>query len=256
VIDAWGSIPNGLLTGNLFDLGNFDECLSIEEVVGGKRIRGKYCFLLANSARIATCFPASCSSTQMETFVEQLMALINLNSSSLKMRISGASCQTSEIEPWNGLTIFTMYDNLHFPQKGCLKHFDFRVILSLMCVIVISVTIFDYFLCDDPSKYLNALPPNEVLNTNANILGSIPAVVKTFSARANSRALFRIVPNKSNPNVIECFHGIRCMTLFWVIYCHEFIFFLTSPNLNRLDLYTVRIHNKQTLIGFVIMYIF
>ncbi|XP_033165923.1 nose resistant to fluoxetine protein 6 [Drosophila mauritiana] len=214
MIDAWGFIPNGLLTGNLFDLGNFDECLSIKEVVGGQRITGKYCFLLANSERIATCFPASCSSTQMEPFVEQLMALINLNSSSLKMRISEASCQTSNIEPWNGLTIFTI------------------VILSLMSVIVLSVTLFDYFLCEDPS--------------------SIPPLVKAFSARANSRALFRIVPNKSNPNVIECFHGIRCMTLFWVIYCHEFIFFLKSPNLNRFDLYpwTVKPFSSFVLHGY------
>uniref|UniRef100_B3P8H1 GG12421 n=1 Tax=Drosophila erecta TaxID=7220 RepID=B3P8H1_DROER len=199
MIDSWGSLPNGLLTGNSIELGNFDECLSINQVTGGQRIAGKYCFLLANSVRIATCFPASCSSTQMEPFVEQLMALINLNSSSVDMRISEASCQTSEVQPWDGLTIFTI------------------VILSLMAVFVASATIFDYFLCAEPT--------------------TVPALVKAFSARANSRALFRIAPNKSNPHVIGCLHGIRCMTLFWVIYSHEFIFSLTSPNLNTIDLY-------------------
>ncbi|XP_039494712.1 nose resistant to fluoxetine protein 6 isoform X1 [Drosophila santomea] len=200
MIDSWGTVPSGLLTGNVYDLGNFDECLSINKVISGQRITGKYCFLLANKMRIATCFPASCSSTQMEPFVKKLMALVHLNSSSIDMRISDASCQTSEIEPWDGLTIFTI------------------VILSLMTVIVISVTIFDYFLFDDHKN--------------------LPALVKAFSARANSRALFRIVPNKSNSNVIECFHGIRCMTLFWVIYSHEFIFYLVSPNLNTNDLYS------------------
>ncbi|KAI8045768.1 hypothetical protein M5D96_001956, partial [Drosophila gunungcola] len=139
MIDSWGSIPSGVLTGNIWDLGYFDECLSINQVISSsQKISGKYCFLIANSLRIATCFPASCSSTQMELFDQN----------------------------------------------------------------------------------------------------QIPAVVRAFSARANSRTLFRIEPSKSNPNVIECLHGIRCMSLIWVIFSHEYIFSLKSPNLNKLELYS------------------
>lgn len=29
VADAWGKIPTGILSGNLFELGNFDQCLDI-----------------------------------------------------------------------------------------------------------------------------------------------------------------------------------------------------------------------------------
>ncbi|XP_020810588.1 nose resistant to fluoxetine protein 6-like [Drosophila serrata] len=200
MIDSWGSVPSGVLIGNAFNLGNFDECLSISQTISSnQKINGKYCFLLVNQLRIATCFPASCSATQMQPFLDQLLhKIISSNSSSISMRISETSCQTSELVPWDGLTILTI------------------VVLSLMACIVIAFTMFDFIMCHDQKN--------------------IPFLVKALSARANSRALFRIVPNKSNPNVIECFHGIRCMSLLWVIYAHEYIFFLRTPNLNNADI--------------------
>ncbi|KAH8385578.1 hypothetical protein KR200_000705 [Drosophila serrata] len=211
MIDAWGSIPPGILTGNVYDLGNFDECLSIrKEVSLGRTIRGKYCLLLSSpgkmvglggsiierlSLRTATCFPASCSAAHMNTFMGQLMKQF-LNSSILTngLSISESTCQTDEPEPWDGLTIFTV------------------VILSLMGSIVAIFTLYDYFFCEDQDK--------------------LPAVVKVFSARVNSRALFRVVENKSNPNVIDCLHGIRCLSLIWVVYCHQYTMQTLGANLN------------------------
>ncbi|KAH8412946.1 hypothetical protein KR009_006919 [Drosophila setifemur] len=200
MIDSWGSFPSGILTGNVFDLGNFDECLAIGKVIGSnRRIKGKYCFLIANKLKIATCLPASCSAANMDLFVEQLLQKIpNFNVSSISMRISDTSCQTSDHEAWDAVTTFTI------------------VILSLTTSMVALSTLYDFFLCNDED--------------------GPPALVKSFSARANCRVLFRIVQSKSNPNVIDCLHGIRCMSLIWVIFSHEFIFTLNSPNLNSFDI--------------------
>jgi len=112
VIDAWGSIPSGILCGNLYDLGNFDECINIEK----ENIRGKYCFLTASpkqfqglSITTATCFPASCSASHMNKFLAQLTKrVLNLNITNSLMSISDSTCQTNESEPWDGLTIFAM----------------------------------------------------------------------------------------------------------------------------------------------------
>ncbi|KAH8241181.1 hypothetical protein KR032_001438 [Drosophila birchii] len=205
MIDAWGSIPSGLLTGNMYALGNYDECLNInKDIFEGVTIKGKYCFLETTPSailariykiRTATCFPASCSAAHMNLFVTTVMqSVLGLSIPSTTIGISDNSCQTSESEPWDGLTIFTV------------------VLLSLMGGIVAVFTVYDYSLCKNQNQ--------------------LPAVVKAFSARANSRALFRIVENNSNPNVIDCLHGIRCMTLFWVVFCHEYSLKLLSPNLN------------------------
>ncbi|KAH8247739.1 hypothetical protein KR038_009246 [Drosophila bunnanda] len=212
MIDAWGSIPSGILTGNKYDLGNYDECLNInKDLSEGVTIRGKYCFLQTSLGAIlgselgalealskiktATCFPASCSAAHMNLFVSQvLQRVLNLEIPSTAMGISDSSCQTSESEPWDGLTIFTI------------------VLLSLMGAIVAVATLYDYFFCENQNK--------------------LPTIAKAFSARANSRALFRIVDYSSNPNVITCLDGIRCLSLFWVVYCHEYTARLSSANLN------------------------
>ncbi|XP_017083982.1 nose resistant to fluoxetine protein 6 [Drosophila eugracilis] len=209
MFDAWGTIPSGLLTGNSYDLGNFDECLNIQrETTLGRTIQGKYCFLSVSLTQMlglnipylgtfktATCLPASCAASHMNTFVGQMMKqILNVTIPSSAMSISDSSCQTNESEPWDGLTI-------------CMI-----VILSIMGSLVALFTLWDYCLVKSQDQ--------------------LPVLVKVFSARANSRALFRVVESKSNPNVIDCLHGIRCLSLIWVIYCHQYVMALLSANLN------------------------
>lgn len=71
------------------------------------------------------------------------------------------------------------------------------------------------------------------------ISDELPILVKVFSARSNARAIFRIVDSKSNPNVIECLHGIRCMSLFWVVFSHEYIYSAILPNINMFNAVSV-----------------
>jgi len=120
VIDSWGSIPPGILTGNQYSLGNYDECLNIKK----NSIRGKYCFLETKPSNIigvenaltaywkiktATCFPDSCSAIHMNKFLSQMsQRILNYSIPGTIMTIKDSSCQTSESEPWDGLTYFTM----------------------------------------------------------------------------------------------------------------------------------------------------
>lgn len=44
MIDAWGKIPSGIMSGNSYALGNFDQCLSIEKyVTDAGTVKGQYC---------------------------------------------------------------------------------------------------------------------------------------------------------------------------------------------------------------------
>ncbi|XP_022209524.2 nose resistant to fluoxetine protein 6-like [Drosophila obscura] len=204
MIDAWGSIPSGLLYGNVMDLGNFDECVKIsKEITSSHSINGKYCFInvpiASNALQIGSCFPASCSAAHMDAFLGQLVQKL-FNVSSLSMNIKEATCQTSESKPWDGMTIFTV------------------VLLGLMGSIVALCTLYDYFCSQDQSE-------------------GLPTVVKIFSARASSRAIFRVVDSKSNPNIISCLDGIRCMSLIWVVFGHEYGFALASPNINSIHMF-------------------
>lgn len=46
VIDAWGKIPSGILSGNVYELGQFDECLSTDKPIENEEttvLKGQYC---------------------------------------------------------------------------------------------------------------------------------------------------------------------------------------------------------------------
>ncbi|XP_017023259.1 nose resistant to fluoxetine protein 6 [Drosophila kikkawai] len=216
MIDSWGSIPAGILKGHLKDLGHYDECVAIEQTVASSyTFQGKYCLaqlplqqLLGNAGgmmrmlnvQTAVCFPSACSATNMDTLLRRVFKqLIGLELSDNVNLVSESTCKTSEKEAYDAVTIFTI------------------VLLSVFGAVVGLATLYDYFLCSDPKK--------------------LPPILKVFSARANSRALFR-VSTTSNPNVIECLHGIRCMSLIWVCYGHDYIIGITSPNINLYDVYT------------------
>ncbi|XP_062124806.1 nose resistant to fluoxetine protein 6-like isoform X1 [Drosophila sulfurigaster albostrigata] len=205
MIDAWGTFPKGLLYGNIMDMGNYDECIGINKAIADNyNIKGKYCFARVPfpielvDVRIAICFPSSCSSDLMDTFFKQLFNRL-LNVTVTKQIVNDDYCKTAEKEAFDGLTIFTI------------------VLLSVLAAAMLLATLCDYFLFEDQSR--------------------LPGVIKAFSARSNSRALFRIVQPKSNPNVIDCLHGLRCMSLIWVIFSHQYILAVMAPNLNAVKMF-------------------
>ncbi|SPP73715.1 nose resistant to fluoxetine protein 6 [Drosophila guanche] len=215
MIDSWGTIPSGYLMGNRIDFGNYDQCIRLDKTItDGHSIQGKYCFLelpvakwlgfdmeilKVTNMRTAVCLPSSCSAELMETFVGQLLQrLLGVSNANTKFSIDESSCRVAHSKSLDSLTIVTI------------------VLLSVFASVMIICTAYDYLFFGDKTR-----PPHRL--------------VSVFSARANSRSLFAMVDIESSPNVIHCLHGIRCMSLIWVIYSHEFIIALISPNINQLD---------------------
>ncbi|KAH8235402.1 hypothetical protein KR038_007021, partial [Drosophila bunnanda] len=198
MIDSWGTLPAGVLVGNWWDLGHFDECLGIDhvDVTTARHVRGKYCFAkIANVLKTALCFPASCSAVNMDTLLRRLFqTLLHVEIGTGVQIVDEDTCQTAESEPYDGLTVFTI------------------VLLSILAAAVGLSTCYEYFIGRDEK--------------------SLPPVVRAFSARANSRSLFRLVDTKANPNVIDCLHGIRCLSFIWVVFGHDYLVSAMSPNMN------------------------
>ncbi|XP_046865193.1 nose resistant to fluoxetine protein 6 [Drosophila willistoni] len=187
------------------DLGNYDECVNInQEITSSQRVTGKYCFadvpigsLLLGSSELdvktAVCFPSSCSAANMDTLLRGFLnQLLGQELSEDIQMVDETSCRISEQNSFDGLTIFTI------------------VILSVMALLVLLATLYDYFV--DTKE--------------------LPALIGVFSARASTRSLFRLGEGKPNPNVIDCLHGMRCMSLIWVIFFHEYMINFSLPNQN------------------------
>ncbi|XP_062140090.1 nose resistant to fluoxetine protein 6-like isoform X2 [Drosophila sulfurigaster albostrigata] len=214
MIDAWGSKPAGILSLNIIDLGNYEQCININQLIATNHaIKGKYCMaeipfgkmlgiesnvIRSVSLKIGVCFPSSCSSSNMDTLLNRaIQSLLNVTHSGAL--INSDTCQTADREAFPGLTIFTI------------------VLLSVFGALALLATLYDYFICQDQSQ--------------------LPVLIKIFSIRASSRALFRTTNPKSNPNVIDCLHGMRCMSLLWVVFGHEYMFGLVQPNINQWSIY-------------------
>ncbi|XP_034117935.1 nose resistant to fluoxetine protein 6-like [Drosophila albomicans] len=210
MIDAWGSKPAGILSLNIIDLGNYEQCININQLIATNHaIKGKYCMaeipfgkmlgiesnvMRSVSLKIGVCFPSSCSSNNIDTLLNRaIQSLLNVTHSG--ELINPDTCQTADREPFPGLTIFTI------------------VLLSVFGALALLATLYDYFICQDQSQ--------------------LPVLIKIFSIRASSRALFRTTNPKSNPNVIDCLHGMRCMSLLWVVFGHEYMFGMVQPNINQ-----------------------
>lgn len=96
-------------------MGNFDECININKAISENyNIQGKYCMAqvpiipsLQSIMKIGVCFPATCSAANMDTFLKQILKSV-LNVTLTQGLVSESSCKTSDKEPLDGLTIFTM----------------------------------------------------------------------------------------------------------------------------------------------------
>lgn len=100
-------------------MGNFDECLAISRTISEEHtLLGKYCFaklpvgqlfgLATPNANIAVCFPASCSSSQMDEVLRQLFQQSGISMNGSLALVNESSCKLAGREPFDWLTIFTM----------------------------------------------------------------------------------------------------------------------------------------------------
>lgn len=68
-----------------------------------------------------------------------------------------------------------------------------------------------------------------------NLLGS-QMLVAAFSLRQNLRQLMKVSkPSIVGPHIIPCLHGIRCLTIIWIIWGHDYMFLLLAPNVNSYE---------------------
>lgn len=119
VIDSWGLLPSGMLAGNWWNLGNFDECIAIDHAVTSSHsIKGKYCITKLTPApsllpilalKSAVCFPATCSAANMDTMLRRLFQkLLTVEIDADVQIVAEETCQTAVKKPYDGLAIFTM----------------------------------------------------------------------------------------------------------------------------------------------------
>ncbi|CAF2794564.1 unnamed protein product [Rotaria sp. Silwood2] len=250
VFDAWGKpLPSGILKGNMFWLGNYDECIKPLYQINNKSfvrqpIDTQYCALQSSpinqqqvtgfNLAIGLCLPASCTRQSIITLIHEIFTVRNLTKDNLQ-------CSNDRANEQNG------------PSSGTIA---FSIVLLLLALVVLIGTIIDlvvhmYIKWNKSEK----LPINgyqdlsdEISNKSVSqnladqslqsLTKKMPIIVfmRDFSAIRTLRHIFTI-NRKGQENSLAFLNGIRVLSLFWVILGHSFVFsiFYTSNIIDMLS---------------------
>nr|XP_039272371.1 nose resistant to fluoxetine protein 6-like [Styela clava] len=205
MLDSWGKLDSGIATGNLMWLGRYYECLAQST----DKFNGKYCGMTVGKADSAsfgmgsrtsllfgTCLPDSCSTKDFNDLFAPLGKVI-------KQPVS-AYCpvQRTKYKATDIIAIF---------------------ISCFLGSLVILASIYDFYLTVRPVQGYDQLlfdnqEVHEIENSNPSVLKQL---ILSFSIIKNTKALLDTSQKDGNINVL---HGIRFLSMTWVILGHTFLF--------------------------------
>uniref|UniRef100_A0A6V7LTA7 Nose resistant-to-fluoxetine protein N-terminal domain-containing protein n=1 Tax=Bracon brevicornis TaxID=1563983 RepID=A0A6V7LTA7_9HYME len=107
VLDSSSKISSGILIGNLKDLGQYDECVSVKVTVDEEIIRGRHCmYSLSVKAANATisptlsiCLPAACDENDVVEIVQNAIDTVT-NYYDVKLKLRSVRCSSIDDLPW------------------------------------------------------------------------------------------------------------------------------------------------------------
>lgn len=232
MIDAATKIPDGILYGNIDQLGNYDQCVGVRVNDSTATFQGLYCRVvlfissgvalpshvvtLADSTRprtsrlttragyelvlrAAVCLPSTCSPADVQQLIEQfapevLSVLLN-TPANVSAFVDPAFCsQFGDAEP---LTLLSWM---------------FVALLVLLMAVVVSATVVD---CWGGSP----------------IPEGTSSLLRAFSGRATACHLFS---TRAESGALGCLHGLRVLSMAWIILGHKYETFILSPLSNSI----------------------
>lgn len=112
MLDSSSKIPSGILTGNVRDLGNFDECLAVEHTFLKGHFIGKHCMAKINLPEIggiispdgmatlpiqwSACVPDSCMASDLANVISRLEKKVNFK---IPLTFADELCRSKSTQP-------------------------------------------------------------------------------------------------------------------------------------------------------------
>lgn len=245
--DASTKVPSSIMAGNIQHLGNFDQCVGVRVAdadTGSDVFRGKHCtatvsfrmpspsgwgksalgdLLLAaanasgeppgeRSAELdwALCVPSTCSGRDVQLALAERLAGLAPNG-------------TATAEP-----IVSVADDRCLAADGGRQNkplqpqdIAFICLLLVTMYVMAASTIYDVLCTPAPGASATDRPAP---------LSRVQQLLVSFSLRRNGSAL---LSTARSGDTMSCMHGLRVLSISWVVLLHSFYMEATSPNVNR-----------------------
>ncbi|KAG8287302.1 hypothetical protein J6590_041546 [Homalodisca vitripennis] len=201
MVDASSKLPSGVLDGHIMDIGNYDQCLSVE--APEKLFRGQMCIVetkgfmpdtidklnperpFLKAFRIdlmfAVCVPSSCTAQDVKTHLN--VALNSINATAI---VSDSSCSSSVPVPLD------------------VKEWIVIFLIALIVILVILSTVYE----------------NSIMGSEKNTL------LCAFSLSSNCR---HMLSTQTSHVTLDCLNGLRILAMIWVIAGHRITIMLNFP---------------------------
>ena len=205
MVDAVGKMGSGILDGDIFAFGAYDECFGIGPGYTG------YCLLELSVPRLVLgmCVPKGCTAVDVANVISVV------SGGRMSVRPSSLSCVSIRNPPFNTGTIIMI------------------VVCCVFVALVTMATITDLIIW-----YIgaNAAPASDKINCesdtdcnateNDELLTKVPVktnrllVKEIVVAFSLCKVLLQILSTEQPPSAISSLNGLRVVSMFWLILCH------------------------------------
>ena len=262
MFDSIGKLPDGIMAGNTNPVGIWDECLSVEAVIDGKHTEenmftGKYCRPQFSSPRNATgdvqrnSFGLQSRRRQAGLNIEPILPpVIDASGqtvlSSLVFSIGlciPSSCSAEELRQGIQKTmpdvVVALGDsNCHIKDQETSFSAGDIVVMTILCVVGLLMVLGTFI---DVVKE-NATEEDATISrvVDAKFRRRLPLTLQkillAFSVWTNGR---KLLDTSTSSDTLGCLHGIRFLSMTWVLLGHQYVFGLTVPWTNAFYIFDV-----------------
>ncbi|XP_053658584.1 O-acyltransferase like protein-like [Anopheles marshallii] len=189
--DSWGKNPAGILFGNVFAFGNFDQCRRISHQGALTKLGGQHCTLYVDLSRTGVPVPAP---------LQYGVCLPDVCDPPLVAQLTNAFFAANQMYVGNGPLL----------EKFCYRDEE----RSFPAVTIVAIVLFSTY----GAVLLMATLVELVFFHQKR---DAPSLVKRFSFYTNLGHVFRIVPRtEGKDGMLECVNGVRALSMLWIIVNH------------------------------------
>ncbi|KAK5645104.1 hypothetical protein RI129_006404 [Pyrocoelia pectoralis] len=247
MLDASSKLQSGILEGNTYDLGAFDECLAIDRR-SEQGILGKYCLaaislekknhslttvtnikeklmmrseqgILGKYCLAAISLEKKNNSFTTATNIKEKLLILQLRQHFYSALCVPDACTKSDVEEiLHSMSLNVDIEKTMCQTKDDLSYFDTNavIVLCLLGTVLLLVTISTAY--DSIGKKDNPL-------------------FMAFSVLRNGK---KLISTPENPNEISCLAGVRVICLFLITFSHIYLQQTNFPLINFAELYRSR----------------
>ncbi|XP_049280121.1 O-acyltransferase like protein-like [Anopheles funestus] len=201
--DSWGKNPAGILFGNVFAFGNFDQCRRISHQSSLTKLGGQHCTLYIDLSRTGVPVPAP---------LQYGVCMPDACDPPMVAQLTNAYFAANQMFVGNGPLL----------EKFCYRDEE----RSFPAVTIVAIVLFSVY----GAVLLMATLVELIFLYQKQ---EAPSYVKRFSFYTNLGHVFRIVPRTvGKDGVLECVNGVRALSMLWIIVNHVHDSALGIPTFN------------------------